>query len=156
MITFEAYYNLSRVIMGSCSFYSNLYLLHMLDVLEIDTILHFTGIPACAVTVCCVWLLIWVSAEIKVYVASLSNNQTWKKLQSRTKDDYNFIKDLEDQVVGLAGKVQLDKAGGITGHIGIIMPPPEFALIQSTTAFVLEAHPGVIDYLLPAACITVQ
>ena len=50
-----------------------------------------------------------VSAEIKVFVASLGNNQTWKKLQSGTKADYNFIKDLENQVIGLVGKIQSDK-----------------------------------------------
>ena len=97
-----------------------------------------------------------VSAEIKVYAVSLGNNQTWKKLQPGTEADYNFIKALEDQVIGLAGNVQSDKAGGTIGHIGMVMPAPEFALIQGTTAFVLGSHPGIIDYLLPTPCTTAQ
>ena len=98
-----------------------------------------------------------VSTEIKVYVTSLGNNQTWKKLQSGTEADYNFIKALEDhQVIGLAGNVQSDKAGGTTDYIGMGMPALEFALIQGTTKFVLGRHPGVINYLLPTPCTTAQ
>ena len=58
---------------------------------------------------------------MKVFVASLGNNQTWKKLQPGTKANYIFIKDLEDQVIGLVGET--------TGHIKMIMPSQEFALI---------------------------
>ena len=78
-----------------------------------------------------------ISAEIKVYVASLGDNQTWKKLQPGNEADYDFIKDLEDQVIGLAGNVRSDKAEATTGHIGMVMQAPEFALIQGTTAFLL-------------------
>ena len=93
-----------------------------------------------------------ISAEIKVYITtSLGDNQTWKKLQSGTEADYNFIKALEDQVISLVGNVQLDKARGTTGHIGMAMPATEFLLIQGITVFVLERHlgVGVINYLLP-------
>ena len=38
----------------------------------------------------------------------------------------------------------------------MIIPAPKFALIQDTTAFVLEVYPGVMDYLIPTACTTVQ
>ena len=68
-----------------------------------------------------------------------------EKLLPGTEADYNFIKDLEDQVLDLVGKVQSDKAGGITGHIGMFMTPTEFALIPGTTVFDLEVHPDVIN-----------
>ena len=97
-----------------------------------------------------------VSVEIKVFFLLLGNNQIWKKLQPGTEANYNFIKYLEDHVLGLAGKVQYNKTGGTTGHIGMIMPAPEFVLIQGTTTFALEVHSGVINYLLPTACTTVH
>ena len=77
---------------------------------------------------------------MKVFVADLGNNQTWKKLQLEKEADYTFIKDLEDQVLDLVGKVRSDKAGGTIGHIGMLMTPAEFALIPGTTVFDLEVH----------------
>ena len=97
-----------------------------------------------------------VSAEIKVFVAGLGNNQTWKRLLVEEEADYTFIKDLENKVLDLVGKVQSNKSGGITGHIGKFMTPAEFSLISGTTVFNLEAHPGVIDYMLPTECTTQQ
>lgn len=82
-----------------------------------------------------------VSTKIKMYVVGFGNNLTWKKKQPRTDTDCNFIKALKDQVIRLAGNVQSYKARGTTGHIGMVMPAPEFVLIQGTTVFVLEAHP---------------
>ena len=46
-----------------------------------------------------------VSAEMKMVVAGLGNTQTWKKLPEEEEAEYTFIKDLEDQVLDLVGKV---------------------------------------------------
>ena len=59
-------------------------------------------------------------------------------------------------MLDLAGKVQSDKAGGTTGHIGMIMPAAKLSLIADTTAFTLEVHARVINYILPIACTTIQ
>ena len=56
-------------------------------------------------------IIIGVSVEIKVFVASLGNNRTWKELKPETKVNYNFIKDSEDTVLGLAGKVGAIRQG---------------------------------------------
>ena len=79
-----------------------------------------------------------VSAEMQVFVAGLGNDQTWKKLPPGEEANYTFIKDLEDKVSDLVGKVQSDKAGGTTGHICMFMTPAEFALIPGTTVFNLQ------------------
>lgn len=79
-----------------------------------------------------------------------------EKNTSGTEAKYNFIKALEDQVIRLARNVQSDKVGRTTGHICMVMPATEFVLIQGTTVFVFEAHPGVIEYLLPNPCTTVR
>ena len=97
-----------------------------------------------------------VSAKIAVYVASLDDNQTWKKLPSGSETNYNFIKALEDQVISLAGDVQSSKGGGTTGHIGMVMTPAEFVLIANTVPFVLWVHPVPVNYNLPTGCTTIQ
>ena len=77
-----------------------------------------------------------ISAEMEVFFAGLGNNMTWKKLSSDEEPDYTFINDLEEQVFDLVGRS--DKAGGTTGHIGLVMTPLEFALIPGTTPFTPE------------------
>ena len=59
-------------------------------------------------------------------------------------------------MISLAGDVQSDKGGGTTGHIGIVIPALEFALLKNTNPFVVLVHPGAVDYLLPVACTTNQ
>ena len=43
-----------------------------------------------------------------------------------------------------------------TGHIGMIMTPLEFNLIQNTTPFIQSVHPGTVNYKLPTACTTMK
>ena len=77
-----------------------------------------------------------ISAEVKLLVAGLGNDLTWKKLPSDEEPNYTFINKLEEQIFNLVGKVRSDKAGGTTGHIGLVMTPLEFALIPGTTPFI--------------------
>ena len=97
-----------------------------------------------------------VSTKIKVFIAGLGNNMTRKKVPSDKEADYIFINDLEEQVFDLVGKVRLDKSGGTTGHIVLVMTPEDFDLIPDTTPFTQEAYLGVVDYLLPIKYTTIQ
>ena len=63
-----------------------------------------------------------ISAEMKLFIAGLGKDLTWKKLPSDEKPNYTFINKLEEQIYDLVGTVQSDKAGGTTRHIGLIMP----------------------------------
>ena len=56
-----------------------------------------------------------VSAEIKLFVASLGDDEVWKKLPTDKEPDHTFIKELVDQVMDLVTTVRLDKAGGKLG-----------------------------------------
>ena len=88
-----------------------------------------------------------VSAEMKLFVAGLGDDEVWKKLPTDKKPDHTFISDLVEQVMDLVATVWLDKAGGKTGHIGLIMPATEFALIPGfTVAFDKSDHPDTVDY----------
>ena len=99
-----------------------------------------------------------ISAEMKVFVAGLGNDITWKKLPLEEILDYTFVNNLEEKVLDLAATVWSDKNGGTTGHLGLIMIAGEFALIPGVVnpPFVREAHPGAVDYLLPTTCATMQ
>ena len=74
-----------------------------------------------------------ISAEMKLFVAGLNDDKVWKKLGTDKVPDHTFISDLVEQVMDLVGTVQSDKAGGLTGHIGLIMPAAEFQLIPGYT-----------------------
>ena len=98
-----------------------------------------------------------ISAEIKVFVASLGNNFTWPKLPSCEVPDYTFINNLEEEVFDLVGTVLSDKARGTTSHIGLIMTAQEFVLVLGTTPlFTRSVHLGMVEYNLPTTCTTVQ
>ena len=70
-----------------------------------------------------------ISAEMKVFVAGLGNDITWKKLQSEEIPDYTFINNLEEEVLDLVATVRSDKNGGTTGHLGLVMTVAELALV---------------------------
>ena len=76
------------------------------------------------------------SEEIKIFVVCLGNDLTWKKLSSDGEPNYTFINQLKEQIFDLVGKVRSNKAGGTTGHIGLVMTALEFALIPGTTPFI--------------------
>ena len=99
-----------------------------------------------------------ISAEMKVFVAGLRNDITWKKLPLEEILDYTFVNNLEEEVLDLAAIVRSDKYGGTIGHLGLIMTAGEFALISGVVnaPFVCEEHPGPVDYLLPTLCTTMQ
>ena len=89
-----------------------------------------------------------ISAEMKVYVAGLGKDITRKKLPTDEIPDYTFINNLEEEVLDLVGTERSDKAGGTTGHIGLIMIAAEFALVPSVAnpPFTQLAHLGMVDY----------
>ena len=99
-----------------------------------------------------------ISAEMKMFVASLGDDEVWKKLGPDLEPDYVFINERVEQAMNLVATVRSDKAGGLTGHMGLIMPAAEFALLPGfTVAFVNEAHPGTVNYTTaPAATTAVQ
>ena len=91
-----------------------------------------------------------VSAEMKLFVARLGDDEVWTKLGQDVEPDYIFITDLVEQAMNLVATVRSDKAGGLTGHMGLIMPAAEFALLPGfTVAFDEEDHPGDVVVLQP-------
>ena len=70
-----------------------------------------------------------ISAEMKMYVAALGNDKTWLTCPSADLPTYTFIHDLQEQIFDLVATVRLDKCGGTTGHLGLVMSPAEFALL---------------------------
>ena len=86
-----------------------------------------------------------ISAEVKLFVAGLGNDLTWKKLPLDEEPNYNFINGLEEQIFDLARKVRSDKTGGTTGHIGLIMTATEFTLIPDTIPFHPSVYLGMVD-----------
>ena len=70
---------------------------------------------------------------------------------------YTFIHDLQEQIFDLVGTVRSDKCGGTTGHLGLVMSLPEFALLLPThPLFPQGTHPGEIDYQNPTAATTLN
>ena len=93
---------------------------------------------------------------MKLFVAGLGDDEVWTKLGMDEEPDYTFINDLVTQVMDLVGTVPSDKAGGKTGHIGLIMPAADFAHITGfTAAFIQSDHPGDIDYDAAPAATTI-
>ena len=74
-----------------------------------------------------------VSTEMKLFVAGLGDDEVWTKLGPDLEPDHTFITDLVKQVMNLVATVRSDKAGGLTGHMGLIMPPVNFALLPGFT-----------------------
>ena len=99
-----------------------------------------------------------ISADMKVFIAGLGNDITWKKLPLEEIPDYTFINNLEDEVLDIVSTVRSNKNGGTIGHLGLIMTAAEFALIPGVVnpSFVCEAHPGAVDYNNPTPCTTMQ
>ena len=99
-----------------------------------------------------------VSAEMKLFVAGLGDDEVWKKLGPDLEPDHTFITELVDQVMELVATVRSDKAGGLTGHIGLIMPAADFARLPGINAtFDRSDHPGSVDYdAAPAATAITQ
>ena len=96
-----------------------------------------------------------ISAEMKTFVASLGDDEVWKKLGPDLEPDYVFINERVEQAMNLVATVRSDKAGGLTGHMGLIMPAAEFALLPGfTVPFQKEAHPGAVNYTTPPAATT--
>ena len=83
---------------------------------------------------------------MKLFVAGLGDDEVWTKLGPDLEPDHTFITDLVEQVMNLVATVRSDKAGGLTGHMGLIMPAANFALLPGfTVAFDREDHPGNVD-----------
>ena len=99
-----------------------------------------------------------ISAEMKTFVAGLGDDEVWKKLGTDLEPDYVFIYERVEQAMNLVATVRSDKAGGLTGHMGLIMPAAEFALLPGfTVPFPKEVHPGAVNYTTaPAATTIVQ
>ena len=99
-----------------------------------------------------------ISAEMKVFVADLGNDITWKKLPSEEIPDYIFINNLEVEVLDLVATVWFDKNGGTTGHLGLVMTAAEFSLVPGVvnSPFVRSMHLGALDYNNPTPCNTMQ
>ena len=96
-----------------------------------------------------------VTNEMKMFVAGLGDDEVWTKLSQDLEPDYTFITDIVEQAMNLVATVRSDKAGGRTGHMGLIMPAAKFALLPGfTVAFDKEVHPGDIDYTTPPAATT--
>ena len=96
-----------------------------------------------------------VSNEMKLFVAGLGDDDVWTKLGQDLEPDHTFITDIVEQSMNLVATVRSDKAGGLTGHMGLIMPAAEFALLPGfTVAFDKEVHPGDIDYTTPPPATT--
>ena len=94
---------------------------------------------------------------MKLFVASLGDDEVWKKLGTDEEPDHTFISDLVEQVMDLVGTVRSDKAGGLTGYIDSIMPTADFARIPGfTAAFIRSDHPGDINYDKAPACTTIN
>ena len=97
-----------------------------------------------------------VSAEMKLFVAGLRDDEVWKKLGSDLEPDHTFITELVDQVMELVATVRSDKAGGLTGHIGLIMPAADFSRLPGITAtFDRSDHPSSVDYDAAPAATTI-
>ena len=90
-----------------------------------------------------------ISAEMKVFVANLSNDINWTKLPLDDILDWRLINNLEEEVLDLAATFQSDKNGGTTGHLGLIMEAEEFVLIPGVLnpPFLRSMHPGVVNYI---------
>ena len=99
-----------------------------------------------------------ISAEMKMFVASLGDDEVWKKLGPDLEPDYVFIYERVEQAMNLVATVRSDKAGGLTGHMGLIMPAADFILLPGVTQpFVRSVHPGNVNYTTaPAATTSVQ
>ena len=96
-----------------------------------------------------------VTNEMKMFVAGLGDDEVWTKLGQDLEPDHTFITDIVEQSMNLVATVRSDKAGGLTGHMGLIMPAAEFALLPGfTVAFDKEVHPGDIDYTTTPAATT--
>ena len=94
---------------------------------------------------------------MKLFVAGLGDDEVLKKLGTDEEPDHTFISDLVEQVMDLVGTVRSDKAGGLTGHIGLIMPAADFARIPGfTAAFIRSDHSGDINYDAAPACTTIN
>ena len=50
----------------------------------------------------------------------------------------------------------MDKLGGTTGHIGLIISAAEFQLIPNTTPFNPSVHPGAVIYNTAPVCTTIN
>ena len=70
-----------------------------------------------------------ISAEMKMHIAALGNDKTWPTCPDADMPTYTFIHDLQEQIFDLVGTVRSDKCGGTTGHLGLVMGLPEFALL---------------------------
>ena len=93
-----------------------------------------------------------------MYIASLGNDITWKKLPTKEIPDYTFINNLEEEVLDLVGTVRSDRAGGTTEHIELIMTAEELALLPGVVnpSFTQSAQPDAVDYDNPTAYTTIQ
>ena len=92
-----------------------------------------------------------------MHVAALGNDKNWPTCPSTDLPTYTFINDLQEQIFDLLATVRLDKCGGTTGHLGLVMSLAEFALLVPLTLIIPRGtHPGEVDYQLPAAATTVN
>ena len=98
-----------------------------------------------------------ISAKMKMHVTALGNDKTWPTCPSTDLPTYTFINDLQEQIFDLVATVRLDKCGGTTEHLGLVMSPAEFALlVPLIPLFPRGTQPGEVDYLLPTAATTVN
>ena len=92
-----------------------------------------------------------------MHVAALGDSKTWPTCASTVLPTYTFINNLQEEIFDLVATIRLDKCGGTTRHLRLVMSLPEFALlVPAHPIFPREAYPGEVDYLLPTVATTVN
>ena len=89
-----------------------------------------------------------ISANMKVHIAGLGNDNTWPKCPSDDIPNWPFINNFQEEILELAATIRSDKCGGTTGHLGLIMSAQEYALVPGVVdpPFICGTHPGAVDY----------
>lgn len=57
---------------------------------------------------------------------------------------FDSVQTLKDQLKTNSQTVVSDLGGGAHGHLGLVLPPPEYALV-SQVPYVFPAHPGALQ-----------
>ena len=88
-----------------------------------------------------------ISAAMKMHAAALGNEKIWTTCPSTDHPTYTFINDRQEEIFCLVATVCLNKYGGITGHLGLVMSPVEFAsLVPLIPIFPQGTHQGDLDF----------
>ena len=82
-----------------------------------------------------------------MHVAALGNDKNWPKCPSTDLPIWTFINDIQELIFDLVATIRSDKCGETTGHLGLVMSPAEFAILNPTVPlFPRGAHPCVLDF----------